>query len=162
MITLNRAHKQARYDTLLLLKLWAYSVHWSHTGNSLHFPHIIFLLSWKTKHHLNSPSLPTISPCKCHSSKAHCWLMVKPEASVNSSLMKIAHTMEFKYTNSPHSSYLKPQTINMDVIPLDLLRLQKVNPVSKHSIFGQNCKISTCSYNLWFKLDRSTICLLII
>lgn len=47
--------------------------------------------------------------------------------------------MQFKYKSSLHSSYLKPQTINMDVIPLDLLCLQKV---SKHAIFGQNCNIS--------------------
>lgn len=126
------------------------------------FSHNFLLLAWKTKHHLNPPSLPTILPCKCHSTKAHCWLMVKPEASINSSLTKIAHTMEFKYTSSLHSSYLKPQTINMDVIPLDLLCLQKVSPVSKHAIFGQNCKISKCAYNLWYKLDRSAICLLII
>jgi hypothetical protein len=87
--------------------------------------HNFLLLTWKTKHHLNPPSLSTISPCKCHSSKAHCWLMVKPGVSINSSLMKITHTLEFKYTCSLHSSYLKPQTINMDVIPLDLLCLQK-------------------------------------
>jgi hypothetical protein len=123
--------------------------------------HNFLLLTWKTKHHLNPPSLPTISPCKCHSSEAQCWLMVKPEASINSSLIKIAHTMEFKYTSSLHSSYLKPQTINMDVIPLGLLCLQKVSPVSKHAIFGQKCKISKYAYNLWFKLDKPTICLLI-
>jgi len=62
--------------------------------------------------------------------------------------MKIANTVEFKYTSSLHSSYLKPQTINTDDIPLDLLCLQKVGPVSKHAIFGQNCKIFKCTYNL--------------
>jgi hypothetical protein len=38
----------------------------------------------------------------------------------------------------------------MDVIPLDLLGLQKVSPVSKHVTFGQNCKISKQQiYNLF-------------
>jgi hypothetical protein len=40
--------------------------------------------------------------------------------------------MEFKCTSSLHSSYLKQETINTDVISLDLLGLQKVTSVSKH------------------------------